>query len=207
MGFNLQEALPDLNVSRETMDRLGAYVHLLEKWQQRVNLVADSTLPHIWTRHILDSAQLTTAVPNWNACSWLDLGSGAGFPGMVIAILRGSDSPPIHLIESDRKKALFLTEVARQTETSVVVLNQRIETVGHMEVEIVSARACARLVNLLEWAEGFLAPQGLCIFPKGQDVEGELTEAHKCWRMQVEILPSITHDQGKILRIGDLQRV
>lgn len=205
--FGAEEFRQVSNVSRETMERLESYVLLLERWQQKTNLVGRSTLQDIWYRHILDSAQLTELVPDWTRGDWTDLGSGAGFPGLVIAILRPASAPPIRLVEANRKKALFLSEAIRHTTANAVVLNQRIEALEAETADVVSARACADLDQLLSWAYPILRQKGVCIFHKGQDVDGELTNAHKCWKMKVEVLPSQTHEHGKILLIGDIERV
>lgn len=197
----------DVDVSRETLKRLEAYVALLAKWQQKTNLISESTLGDVWRRHVFDSAQLATLVPNWRHGRWVDLGSGAGFPGMVLAIMRPSGAPPVHMVESNRRKSIFLKEAARITETQVAVLNKRIETVDPFQADIISSRACARLETLLGWSQNFMGKNSVCVFHKGQDVEEELTEAHKYWNMQTQIAPSQSHPGGKILLIGDIQRV
>ena len=126
---------------------------------------------------------------------------------MVMAILRPTDSVPIRLVESNRRKALFLREAIRSSGANAIVHNKRIEALGLERADIISARACAPLVQLLNWSAPLLAVGGQCIFHKGQDVDDELTLAHKYWNMSLEILPSQTHKHGKILLIGDLKRV
>ena len=196
-----------LDVSRETIERLQIYVDVLQKWQAKSNLIAPSTVSHIWDRHILDSGQLKFFVSKWERASWIDLGSGGGFPGMVMGILRPSDSSPIRLVESSRKKALFLRNVSRETNANVEVLNCRIEDLTGQKADIVSARACADLTKLLSWAEPLLSSGGQCVFHKGQYVDDELTEAHKYWRMKVTKRASLTHQHGTLLLIGEIERV
>ncbi len=196
-----------LDVSRETIERLQIYVDVLQRWQTKINLVASSTIPHIWDRHILDSGQLKLLVPGWEKASWIDLGSGGGFPGMVMGILRPSEAPPIRLVESNRKKTLFLRDVSRETNANVEILNCRIEELDGQQADIVSARACADLTKLLSWAEPLLSSGGHCVFHKGQYVDDELTEAHKYWRMKVTKRASLTHQHGNLLLIGEIERV
>ncbi len=208
MAFGAKEFRDRHDVSRETMERLEAYVGLLKKWQKSINLIAPSTEAEIWERHVSDSAQLQNIVPNWPTGRWVDLGSGGGFPGIVVAILRPREASPVRLIESNRKKSLFLKEAIRVSGANAIVHNERIETQSASEKsDIVSARACAPLSQLLEWAYPLLATGGVCAFHKGQDLDDELTLAHKCWNMTVEAVPSQTHSHGKILLIGDLERV
>ncbi|MCK0197501.1 16S rRNA (guanine(527)-N(7))-methyltransferase RsmG [Ancylobacter sp. 6x-1] len=188
-------------VSRETEDRLVAIVALLEKWQKTINLVAPATLPEIWTRHIADSLQLVALAPG--AVRWVDLGSGGGFPGLVVAAARADDpGMDVTLVESDSRKAAFLREAARIGELPVTVLPNRIEAVAERiapGVEVVSARALAPLPKLLELAAPFLAQGARGLFLKGQDVDNELTEASKSWKIQATTHPSLTHGEGRIL--------
>ena len=188
-------------VSRETEDRLVAIVALLEKWQRTINLVAPATLPHIWTRHIADSLQLVALAGDAN--SWVDLGSGGGFPGLVVAAAMAErPDANIILIESDTRKAAFLREAARIAELPVTVLPERIEAVAPKiaaGVEIVSARALAPLPKLLDLAHPFLAQGAVGLFLKGQDVDNELTEASKSWKIEASIKESLTDPSGRIL--------
>ena len=190
------------NVSRETFLRLEAYVALLTKWQSAINLVGRDTLDDVWRRHIQDSAQLAGLIPD-NAKTLTDLGSGAGFPGLVLAILRDLD---VTLIESSGKKASFLREAARLTGSKATVLSQRIEAVPPVVSDVVSARALAPLDLLLGYAARFTGPDTVCLFPKGAKAEAELTEAAKSWTMAVTRHPSVTDDQGVILEIRGLVR-
>ncbi|MDO8534919.1 MAG: 16S rRNA (guanine(527)-N(7))-methyltransferase RsmG [Xanthobacteraceae bacterium] len=190
-------------VSHETAVRLDQFAALLLRWQRAVQLVATSTLPKLWTRHIADSLQLLDLAPA--AKLWVDFGSGGGFPGLVIAIVL-ADRPGalVHLIESDSRKAAFLREAARLTRAPVKVHAERIESVAKRiagEIEIVTARALAPLPRLLDLAEPMLAAGAQGLFLKGQDVDNELTQAAKSWNIQARILPSRTDPRGKIIQI------
>ena len=189
-------------VSREALERLRAYADLLITWQRAVNLVGRRSLGDLWRRHMLDSAQLLPLAPG--ARTWIDLGSGGGFPGLVLAIL---GAPEVHLIESDGRKCTFLREAARVTGTRVAVHHGRIESVSPWPADVVVARACAPLPRLLEYAEPFLTDRTLCLFLKGQDVEKELTEATRCWISSWERLKSASDPKGTILRLRRLSRV
>lgn len=189
-------------VSRETRERLEIYATLLRKWQARINLVAPSTLDDVWRRHMLDSAQLVPLMPE-GPDPVFDLGSGGGFPGLVLAILGVTD---VTLVEADSRKATFLREVARATETPVAVESCRIEAVPPRTARAVTARALAPLPRLLGQAVRFCDAQTVCLFPKGQDVERELTDATKDWMMQVDRVPSRSDPAGTILVIKELHR-
>lgn len=190
------------DVSRETLDRLTAYADLLRKWQPKINLVGPTTLPDLWQRHFLDSAQLFTLLPEGTR-TLADIGTGAGFPGLVLAIL---GVPEVHLIESDSRKCAFLREAARVTGTAVTVHNKRIEAVTRLACDVVTARALAPLETLLGWAVPLLRPNGHCIFLKGQNVEGELTDTTKYWKMRTERFDSRSDPGGVVLRIGEIAR-
>ena len=193
--------LQSLAVSRETLARLETYAGLLEKWQKAVNLVAPSTLSELWRRHMLDSAQLWPLLPPGTRCL-IDLGSGAGFPGLVLAIL---GLPDVHLVESDQKKCAFLREVARATGTPVTVHNCRIEALPRLGAEVVTARALAPLPRLLALAAPFLLGGAIGLFLKGESAEQELTEARRQWTMKVAAEPSRSSPQGVILRVESLR--
>jgi 16S rRNA (guanine527-N7)-methyltransferase len=185
-----------IDVSRETRDRLVAYVALLAKWNAKINLVGPATLPDVWRRHILDSAQIHGQVAD--AAVLVDLGSGAGLPGLILAILGG---PQVHLIESDARKCAFLHEAARVTGTAVTIHNKRIEAVPRIEADVVTARALAPLAQLLDHAVRFLKPAGKCVFLKGARQADELTEARKTWHMSVAERPSLSDPSGVILEV------
>jgi 16S rRNA (guanine527-N7)-methyltransferase len=189
-------------VSRETRERLGTYVSVLRRWQASINLVGRATLDEAETRHILDSAQLHPLLPD-GARVLVDLGSGAGFPGLVLAIL---GVPEVHLIESDTRKCAFLREVARITETPVTIHNRRIETVEPFPADVVTSRALAPLDILLGYAVPFTRGSGACLFLKGRQAEEELAEARRHWTMNVEQTDSITDPGGTVLRIREVKR-
>jgi 16S rRNA (guanine527-N7)-methyltransferase len=190
-----------LAVSRETEERLARYVELLVRWQGVQNLVAKSTLGQIWMRHIADSAQLQELAPG--ARRWVDMGSGAGFPGLVLAIcLAERGDAEVHLIESDRRKAAFLGEVARQTGVAVHIHAARIETVLPTiasPVDAITARALAPLPCLIEMGSIHLDQGAIGLFPKGQDVDKELTDSTKYSKYKLELAPSKTDDKGRIV--------
>lgn len=194
-------------VSRETLDRLMVYEDLLAKWNQRINLVSRGSLTDVWRRHLLDSAQLFDLAPSTatdGAGLWLDLGSGAGFPALVVAIM---GAPAVHAVESDSRKCVFLQEAARMTGAPLTVHNSRIEVLPPMTAAVISARALAPLPRLLELAAPHLMPETTLLFPKGQDVADELTEASKCWSMRAEQIPSITDVSGVVLRLKEVTHV
>ncbi len=198
------------NVSRETMERLERYAALLEKWNRAINLVARGSLTDPWRRHMLDSAQLWPLLPPFQGRPRriLDLGSGAGFPGLVLAILGTAEGGvQLHLVEADKKKAAFLREAARIAEAPVTLHVQRIESLAPFPVDAVTARACAPLPRLLDYAAPFLrlrqtaAPPAVGLFLKGRDVDRELTEAQKKWKIEAKLFPSRTDPAAKILQI------
>ena len=180
------------DVSRETLERLMILERLVGLWQPRINLIGRSTVPDIWRRHMLDSAQLVEMAPA--GATWLDVGSGAGFPGLVIAICAGAR---VHLVEADSRKSAFL----RETGAAAEVHNGRIEGVEPLSAEVVTARAVAPLRRLLDLCSRHIGPSTLCLFPKGRNVDEELTEATKYWNMLLETLPSRSDPSGRILRI------
>ena len=196
------------DVSRETMDRLDAYAALLVKWNTKINLVAKSTIPDIWHRHMADSAQLWSLAPK-DVETWMDMGSGAGFPGLVIGAIASEKAPnlEITLVESDRRKSVFLQSAAREMGITVKVITKRIEQLEPQNADILSARALSPLPQLLEFAEKHLKSGGICLFPKGARVDSELTQASSCWHMAYETFPSMTDPDAVILRIGEFKRV
>lgn len=190
------------NVSRETLDRLKTYAGLLEKWQKAINLVGKSTLPDLWRRHMLDSYQLLSHIQAKKGC-WIDLGSGAGFPPLVIAICSAFE---VHAVESDQRKCLFMQNVSRETSAGLRVHNRRIEALEPFAADVISARALAPLDKLLALAAPFVHDATEILLLKGQDVDEELTNASKCWNMEVEKLRSLTSEDGCILKISKLRR-
>jgi 16S rRNA (guanine527-N7)-methyltransferase len=206
-GAGRAETLAALDVSRETEGRLDALVAHLAKWNAAINLVGRSTLGEVWTRHILDSAQLFELAPN-GAQSWADLGSGAGFPGLVVAILAAERAPGLHviLVESDQRKAEFLRSAARLCGVAVTVHAERIDTVPPLHADVVSARALAPLTDLLGFAARHLRPGGVALFPKGAGHEAEVAAALERWRFSVQKHSSRTDRDSVVLRIGDIAR-
>jgi 16S rRNA (guanine527-N7)-methyltransferase len=191
------------NVSRETLADLRRYAALLDKWQKAINLVGKSTLPDLWQRHMLDSHQLLELTEKKSG-TWLDLGSGAGFPALVIAICSEFD---VHAVESDQRKCLFMQNVSRGTLGSFTVHNQRIENLSPMTADIISARALAPLDRLLEYAAPFSHEETEFLFLKGQDVDEELTNASKCWSMDLEKHSSVTSMDGCLLKLSKVRRL
>lgn len=189
-------------VSAATLSRLETLVALLVKWQARINLVGRGTLADVWRRHVLDSAQLAPLLPP-TAKTVVDLGSGAGFPGLVLAIMGVSG---IHLVESDGRKCAFLQEVARATETAVTIHRLRVEATPDLVADAITARALAPLPKLLDLAEKFLAPHTICVFPKGRQAEEELTESRKSWMMTVSRIDSVTDSDATILKLEGISR-
>ncbi|WP_375786134.1 16S rRNA (guanine(527)-N(7))-methyltransferase RsmG [Bradyrhizobium sp. Pha-3] len=195
-------------VSRETEARLDRYVALLLEWQAKTNLVAPSTLANLWTRHVSDSLQLLSLAPS--AKSWVDLGSGGGFPGVVLACaLAETPGARIHLVERIAKKAAFLREAIRVTASpGTVHLADIGDTVDRIDgpIDCVTARALAPLHQLIGFAEPWIKKGAKALFLKGQDVEAELTEATKYWNIEPKLHSSRTGGQGWIVELGSIER-
>jgi 16S rRNA (guanine527-N7)-methyltransferase len=196
------EVLAAFDVSRETAARLDRFVALLLNWQSRANLIGPSTVSSLWCRHIGDSLQLLPLAPT-RARVWADLGSGAGFPGLVIGCaLAGREGAQVHVIESNGKKAAFLREAVRETAAPVTVHAARIEDVELVPAaDVITARALAPLDQLLRLAAPMLTKGAQGLFMKGQDIERELTQATKHWNIEGDIVPSKTSAMGRILRV------
>jgi 16S rRNA (guanine527-N7)-methyltransferase len=203
-----REALALTPVSRETEQRLEAYVSLLLQWQAMTNLVAPSTLAHLWTRHIADSLQILEIVPN--AKTFADLGSGGGFPGIVLACaLVGTPGARVHLVERNSKKAAFLREALRITGGAGEVHHRDIVDYvdsNHTPIDCVTARALASLNMLLGFAEPLVEKGAKALFLKGQDIESELTEATKYWTIEPKLYPSRSGGQGWLVEIEEIVR-
>jgi len=189
-------------VPRETLARLEAYAELLTVWSGRISLVGRTTMDDLWRRHFLDSAQLLPLIPA-EAQTLVDLGSGAGFPGLVLAIL---GVPGVELIEADSRKAAFLREAARIAGAEVVVRGCRIEAVAPHPVDVLTARGCAPLDRLLALGQRFIGPATTCLFLKGVRAAEELTQAGKAWTMTVSRHPSRADPGGVILRLQQVVR-
>lgn len=196
-----------LGVSRETSDRLARLVALLRKWNPRINLVGKATLDGVWTRHVEDSAQLFALAPE-SAESWVDLGSGGGFPGLVVAAQAAGSGRDLKvtLVESDSRKCAFLATAAREMDVSATVLNRRIEGLETEPYDVVSARALAPLDRLLELAEPLTGPHTVRLFPKGAGASSELTDARKHWHIACRSHPSATDPAAVILEIQEATR-
>jgi 16S rRNA (guanine527-N7)-methyltransferase len=198
-----ERALQIVPVSREIAERLDRYVTLLLDWQQRMNLIAPSTIPQIWTRHLADSLQLLDLAPH--AKNWIDLGSGAGFPGLAIACaLADVPDVEVHLVESNGKKANFLREAARHIGVPVTVHGVRIEDFAKnspAQPDIVTARALAPLNEILSLAHPFSEKGAQGLFLKGQDVAFELTNAAKYWKFEPVLVPSKTSPNSRIVSV------
>ncbi len=198
---------PDwLNVSRETLAKLEAMLSLVEKWNPAINLVAQSSLTDGWQRHVLDSAQLFPLIPAKTKQA-ADLGSGAGFPGLVLAIMAQATMPDMHmtLIESDKRKATFLMQASRLLDVPVLVRTERAEVLSPIEVDLITARAMAPLTALCGLAVRHLAADGLAIFPKGAQADRELAEAATLWRFDTHQMQSQTDPSGRLLALKNIQ--
>ncbi|MCK8463281.1 16S rRNA (guanine(527)-N(7))-methyltransferase RsmG [Aliiroseovarius sp. S1339] len=202
-----KELLADYDVSRETIEKLGVYAALLQKWNPAINLVAPSTLATLWSRHFLDSAQIIDLTPE-SMKTWCDMGTGGGFPGLIVAIMAQDRDPKRQTvcIESDIRKATFLRTVVREADVNATILSERIEAVTPQNADVVSARALAPLKDLLGYADRHLAPAGMGIFLKGENYRSEVEEALEVWRFQLDTYPSKTHPDAVVLKIGDLNR-
>jgi 16S rRNA (guanine527-N7)-methyltransferase len=202
--FGPEEFAAAANVSRETLARLKTYAAMLEDWNARHNLVAQSTMNDIWRRHFWDSAQLVPLIPE-TAVSLADLGSGAGFPGLVLAeLLKDRKRLRVVLYEATGKKCQFLETVASRLTLDVQVRQARIEGEKPQAFDVIVARALAPLPSLLEYAQRFWANRTIGLFLKGQNVDAELTDAHKSWKFDLERLPSASDPSGVILKVTDL---
>jgi 16S rRNA (guanine527-N7)-methyltransferase len=186
-----------LNVSRETIDQFQVYLTLLEKWQRRINLVSNSTLADAWQRHILDSGQLAAYYPPQTR-QILDVGSGAGFPGLILAIMGGVT---VDLVESDQRKAVFLSTVIRELGLSAKVHNQRIEKLPNLRPDVITARALAPVPKLLNLIETQMSAECVYLFLKGASVEDELTNLQSYSTMVATTHPSLSGSTGVVLEL------
>lgn len=200
-----EEFASQLDVPRETLDRLQVYVQLLREWQSRKNLVSPASLADVWRRHILDSAQLFPLLDEDDEV--VDIGSGAGFPGLVLAIMGAQN---VRLVESNQQKCAFLRAVAEATGTAVELWNGRVEELAAGALggvaDVVTARAVGPLIRLMPWIAPVVRPGGCALLLKGARADEELTEARKAWKMRVTRLPSRSDSSGTILRLEDIRR-
>jgi 16S rRNA (guanine527-N7)-methyltransferase len=196
-----------VSVSRETFEALQAFDALVRRWNPAINLVSKTTLPDLWVRHIADSAQVFALCPE-NAKKWVDLGSGGGFPGLVVAVLAKEKRPQLRvaLVESDLRKATFLRQAVQNLGLSAEVIRHRIEALPALKADVLSARALASLADLLGYASTHLQPDGVAIFPKGARFKEELAEARKSWNFNLEQHPSLSDPEAAILVIRNLHR-
>ena len=201
MREEIWAALRACQAPHEARTKMEAYAALLVEWNAKFNLVASSTLPHLWERHFLDSAQLFPLLPNGTR-RLVDLGSGAGFPGLVLAIL---GVPDVHLIESTGKKVTFLRTVAAELGLSVTVHQSRIEAVRELQADVVTARALTSLPELLSLAKPFMKKESVALFLKGEKADGELTQARKYWTFTCDRIQSQTSPSGVVLQISALK--
>lgn len=204
---NSQQAVffESIDVSRETKERLVKYVALVEKWNPKINLVSKKSIIDIWTRHVADSAQIyrygnTTG-------HWVDLGSGGGFPGIVVAILasEAGNQQKVTLVESDKRKSAFLRAAAREVGVKVDVISERIEDIQPLEADILSARALASLDVLIGFASNHLKAAGIALFPKGATHAEEVRAAQRNWNFELEEFPSKSDTSAVILKIGEIK--
>jgi 16S rRNA (guanine527-N7)-methyltransferase len=205
----MKQEQPDwLNVSRETFQRLQDFAELVKKWNPAINLVSKSSLADLWSRHILDSCQVYQQAAVAGG-SWVDLGSGGGFPGLVVAILRLESDPELRvtLVEVDRRKSVFLSQAARQLDLKVDVISERIEAIAPLGANVLTARALAPLDQLCGFAHKMLIPEGVALFQKGATFQAELDEAKKSWAFEVEVVASKVDPSAVILKMEGFRHV
>jgi len=200
-----QEFQEICGVPADTLERLQVLAGLLEKWQAKVNLVSQDSLADLWRRHILDSAQVFRLLPP-AARTVADIGSGAGFPGLVLAIMGRGGPARFHLVESNQRKCAFLGEVNRLTQSGAEIHHGRVEKLPRLNADVITARALAPLTKLLEYANLHLAEGGQCIFLKGKQWREELTEVRKSWIMKESNVSSISDSSGMVLKLEGLSR-
>lgn len=196
-----------MQIDKDIQQKLDVYLHLLRKWQPKINLISNNTLDNAWERHFEDSLQLLGTIPE-SAKIWMDIGSGAGFPGLVLAIAR--DDLEMHLVESDQKKCAFLKTVSRETNTNIIIHNDRVENIDRGIVpDVISARALASLVALFDYCSDWIEknPDLRLIFPKGSQADTEFEMLDKYWRFDCCTYPSKTEEQAKILVFSDICRL
>ncbi|MEJ6403306.1 16S rRNA (guanine(527)-N(7))-methyltransferase RsmG [Yoonia sp. 2307UL14-13] len=197
-----------VDVSRETLDRLIHFSNAVEKWTKKINLIAPGTIHTLWERHVIDSAQIFAIIPN-KPRQWLDIGSGGGFPGLVIAILAKQHMPSmkITLIESDQRKTVFLRSVARDLDLPCSVIAQRIEKVPAINADIVSARALTSLLTIMPLLHRHLEPDGTALLHKGKRYRDEIAVASKSWSFDLEDHPSLTDPDARLLAIHGISPI
>ena len=194
-------------VSRETSDKLAQFAQLVEKWTAKINLISKPSIPHIWDRHIRDSVQLYQHAPIGN--HWVDLGSGGGFPAIVLALMSQQDGrqTKFTLVESDQRKCVFLRTAIRELGLDASVINDRIEKIAPLNADILSARALANLKMLVGFANLHLAEDGVALFPKGSNWEAEDVDAREVWQYNCDPIRSETDPSAAVLRIKEISHV
>ena len=204
MGFMTAEEFGErCGVPRETMDQLNCYSDLLVKWQNSINLVSKKTLEDVWRRHFYDSAQLIDHIEKGNtALNILDVGSGAGFPGLVLSIMGAGK---VHLVESNGKKCAFMKQVIQKTGIDAIVHNKRVEKMEACSIDFITSRACADLEKLLSLAANLITPKTECLFLKGEKAEEEIRRASKKWDFKVKKVTSKSEESGMILKLSEIR--
>ena len=203
MAFDIER-----NVSRETLEKLKACEALVRKWNPSINLISKSTIDDVWDRHIVDSLQITPLIPK-NIQQIADFGSGGGFPGIVIAAFAQEhlSNVDVTLVESDKRKAVFLRTSVRELGLNANVIDTRVESMAPLSVDFITARALSSLNNLFEMALPHSTPHTRYCFPKGRRYQEEIEEARQSWQFEIETHPSLTDNESRILEIWDLKRV
>ena len=193
------------NVSRETLDGLDRFVQLVAKWNPTINLVAKNSLADVWVRHIKDSVQLIPLAATGRA--WIDLGSGGGFPGIVVSVVLKEVAPEtcMYLVESDARKATFLREASRALRLNCQVVNQRIDEINLPPATVISARALAHLDKLLHFSKRLVDLDGVCLFMKGKSHQDEVRLARESWKFDCEVIQSKTSAEAAVLRIRNIE--
>ncbi|MBL4802901.1 MAG: 16S rRNA (guanine(527)-N(7))-methyltransferase RsmG [Emcibacter sp.] len=202
--FNKQDFFKKTNVSRETMEKIEIYANLLQKWQKKINLVSGTTIPDLWCRHFYDSFQLKDHLEGAASRKLriLDIGSGAGFPGLLLSMLGLGE---FHMIESNGKKCAFMRQVIRKTGCNAIVHNERVEDMKPFPVDYIISRACAPLDKLLDLGRNFMGENTICLFLKGQIVEQEIVDARENWLFEHEKFTSVSEETGVILKVSHIK--
>lgn len=199
--------VPGLNVSRETSEKLKFFHGALLKWTSKINLISKSSIDDIWSRHIWDSAQLVPLKPEFD--HWVDIGSGGGFPGLIIAIFSSEThvNQKVTLVESDQRKSAFLRSVIRDLQLNAHVITDRVEEIDPLKADVLSARALASLNRLLEFSERHLSDRGMAYFLKGKSWEKEVQVARDSWSFKIKAHKSNTNSEAAILEVKEIERV
>lgn len=202
--FEEKDFFDKANVSRETMENIRIYASLLKKWQRKLNLVSETSLPDMWQRHFYDSFQLKKLfdLSKSENLQILDIGSGAGFPGLLLSMLGLGE---FHMVESNGKKCTFMRQVIRETNCNAIVHNERAEKMKPFPVDYIVSRACASLDKLLDLGRNFIGRDTICLFLKGQTADREIAEARANWEFELEKFTSIAEESGAILKVSHIK--